>query len=69
MPTCRGSPCQPPPRGEEGVEAHGGARGDGQVRQQTHQDAADTGDEAGGNEHGLGVMPAAERICGLTKTM
>lgn len=41
--------------GEEGVEAHGGSQGDGQVGQQTHQDAADAGDEAGGNEHGLGV--------------
>ncbi len=41
--------------GEEGVEAHGGSQGDRQVGQQAHQDAADTGDEAGGDEHGLGV--------------
>ncbi|MNF77447.1 hypothetical protein D3C84_595940 [compost metagenome] len=41
--------------GEEGVEAHGGGQGDGQVGQQAHQDAADAGDEAGGDEHRLGV--------------
>ncbi len=41
--------------GEEGVEAHGRCQRNGQVGEQAHQDAADAGDEAGGNEHGLGV--------------
>ncbi len=41
--------------GEEGVEAHGGSQRDGQVGQEAHQDAADTGDEAGGDKDCLGV--------------
>ena len=41
--------------GEEGIQPHGRSQGDGQVREQTHQDAADAGDEAGSDEHCLGV--------------
>ena len=42
-------------KGEKGVQAHRRRQGDRQVREQTHQDTAESGNQTGGHKHGAGI--------------